>query len=138
MQKSIKKIKKQSSFVSQNAVIDAFIKTQIFALIVGFFIFVTVCLIAYFTDLITKHDYYVSLLAFSSISFLTGFYSGIKIRNKGLITGIVFSVPIITLFLIISLALNGFKADYNILYSVVSMFVFASAGGIFAVNKRLK
>lgn len=138
MQKSLKKKRKQKTDIVDNPVISAFIKTQIFAVLISISVFVTVSAVMLLVGLPSKYDIIVSLAAFSLVTVSVGYFSGIKIRSKGMVIGLLFSLPIITLVTMTSLIFNNFKADINIVYSIVSMLISSSVGGILAVNKRLK
>ncbi len=84
-------------------------------------------------------DYsFISIGAFGLASFVSAFLAGMKTRKKGMITGLLYTLPENLLILALSLIFNGFTADLNLLYLVLTLTLTATVGGILAVNKRFK
>ena len=133
----MKKIKPKSRKTrADNSTVSTFINVQIFSLITYISVFLIFSFIALAADLSRKYDYLFSVIIFVICSFLTGFYSGNKQRQNGLLTGIVYSLPMNTLTLLISLIFSDFKADSSIIITVLLLVVSSAVGGILAVNKR--
>lgn len=133
----MKKIKPKSRKTrADNSTVSTFINVQIFSLITYISVFLIFSFIALAADLSRKYDYLFSVIIFVICSFLTGFYSGNKLRQNGLLTGIVYSLPMNTLTLLISLIFSDFKADSSIIITVLLLVVSSAVGGILAVNKR--
>ena len=133
----MKKIKpKSKKSNADNSTVSTFINVQIFSLITYISVFLIFSFIALAADLSRKYDYLFSVIIFVICSFLTGFYSGNKLRQNGLLTGVVYSLPMNTLTLLISLIFSDFKADSSIIITVLLLVVSSAVGGILAVNKR--
>ena len=128
---------KMKSF-SDNTTIDIFIKTQIFAMIISFASFLLFSVIGLMADLSVKYDLLCSLLSFGLASFAVGFFIGRKLRQNGLLAGIIYSLPLNTLIVLLSLIFSDFTVDLNIAITATVLLVTAGAGGIVAVNSRLK
>lgn len=123
---------------TKNAELSGFIRIQIYALIIYFVMFFAFSLVCLATDLSKDYTYYVSLALFSVSSFLVGFISGTKIRQNGLVTGVLHALPMNLLLLVTSLVFNGFKADYSALISAVVMILASAVGGIVSVNIKVR
>lgn len=133
MEKSKPRSKKTRA---ENTAITTFINVQIFSVGCYIVVFLIFSLIALVADLPQKYDYYFSVLIFMLCSFITGFYAGNKLRQNGLIAGIVYSIPMNTLTMLISSFFADFKADATIIISALLLFLSSAVGGIIAVNKR--
>ena len=133
----MKKIKPKSRKTrADNSTVSTFINVQIFSLITYIVVFLIFSFVALAADLSRKYDYMFSVIIFVICSFLTGFYAGNKQRQNGLLTGVVYSLPMNTLTLLISLIFSDFKADSSIIITVLFLVVSSAVGGILAVNKR--
>lgn len=135
MQKLKPKTKK-GRIESNNTVISTFINIQIFSLISYLIVFLIFSFAALMADLPQKYDFYFSLIIFLICSFVTGFYAGIKIRQNGLLVGVIYSLPMNALVLIISLIFADFKVDFTLFITAAVLLLSSAAGGIVAVNKR--
>ena len=123
---------------SDNTTVNIFIKTQILAVIIYLISFLIFSLIALLADLSMKFDFICALLCFALSSFIVGFYIGRKLRQKGLLAGIIYSLPINTSVILISLIFSNFTFDLNIVITAIILLVSAGVGGIVSVNSRLK
>lgn len=123
---------------SENAVINTFIKVQIFGLIIYTLLFLLSGFISMSADLKQSYDTIVSLGTFSLCSFFTALFAGLKIREKGLLVGVIYTLPLNTLTMLISLIFTDFKVDYKLLLTAVFLVLSAALGGITAVNLRLR
>ena len=133
----MKKIKpKSKKSKADNSTVSAFINVQLCSLITYIVVFLIFSFVALAADLSRKYDYLFSVIIFVICSFLTGFYAGNKQRQNGLLTGIVYSLPMNTLTLLISLIFSDFKADSSIIITALLLVVSSAVGGILAVNKR--
>lgn len=113
-----------------------FIKNQIFCLTIYIVLFIVGCLVSLVFDIDYKLDYYVSLFIFALCSFLCGFIGGIKQRENGIVSGIIYALPGNLIVILLSVILNGFSVEISILISVVSLNLLSAVGGILGVNKR--
>lgn len=113
-----------------------FIKNQIFCLTIYIVLFIVGCLVSLVFDIDYKLDYYVSLFIFALCSFLCGFIGGIKQRENGIVSGIIYALPGNLIVILLSIILNGFSVEISILISVVSLILLSAVGGILGVNKR--
>ncbi len=89
-------------------------------------------------DLEKKLNSPVIMVIFSLCTFLSAFLIASKKREKGLVTGVIYNLPSIIIILLLSLILNGFSADLNILLSFVTMLISSALGGIIGVNRKQK
>lgn len=115
---------------------DAFIKSIIFSLLVYSAVYIISCFCALTFDIRDSYDFYISLLSFAAASFISGFYSGNKLRKNGLVTGLLFTLPVNALIILISVVLTDFKPGITLLITALVLLLSSAAGGIFAVNKR--
>ena len=101
--------------------------------------FIISSVILFKTDIIKTENYYVfELLLFSVCSFVSAFISGYKNEKNGLVIGLITNLPSIFLLILISLIINKFKTDYYLIITAISLILCSMAGGIIAVNSRLK
>ena len=122
----------------ENSQLKVFLQIQLFAIVIYLIFFLMGSFIALTADVSGKYDYIISLVLFAISSFAIGFFTGIKLRQNGLLMGIVYSLPINILVLIVSLILNDFIFSFNILITLAVLIAFAGVGGVLAVNKRLR
>ena len=88
---------------------------------------------------IGKHlNFPVITVIFSFCTFFTAFLAANMKREKGLITGVIYNLPTIIIILLVSLILNRFSADLNLLLSFITMLISSSLGGVIGVNRRQK
>ncbi len=132
------KTKPKKQVKQENTVVNFFVKTQIFALIIYIAFFVVSSIIALMADSPDKYDSIIIISVMSFASLITGFYAGIKIRSNGLVVGIIYTLPINALLLIISLISSNFTLGINFFISLFALIISSAIGGIIAVNKRLK
>ena len=78
-------------------------------------------LVSVFIDLEKKLNFPVITVIFSLCTFLSAFLVAGKKRKKGLVAGIIYNLPSVIIILLLSLILNGFSADLNILLSFVTI-----------------
>ena len=107
-------------------------------MIIYFASFLLFSVIGLMADLSVKYDLLCSLLSFGLASFAVGFFIGRKLRQNGLLAGIIYSLPLNTLIVLLSLIFSDFTVDLNIAITATVLLVTAGAGGIVAVNSRLK
>lgn len=93
-------------------------------------LFITTTL--YYFNIISQTTYNILKIIFLIISlFINSFILGKKSLKKGYLEGIKLSLPIITLFLIISLITNNFKPTILIYYLIILITsIFGSMVGI--------
>lgn len=89
-------------------------------------------------DLEKRLNFPVITVIFSLCTFLSAFLTANKKRENGLATGIIYNLPSILIILLISLILNGFSADLNLLLSFVTMLISSALGGVLGVNRKQK
>ena len=95
-------------------------------------------LVSVFIDLEKKLNFPVITVIFSFCTFLSAFLVAGKKREKGLVAGIIYNVPSVIIILLLSLILNGFSVDLNILLSFVTMLISSALGGVIGVNRKQK
>ena len=123
---------------SENSQLKVFLQLQLFAIVIYVLFFIAGSLISLTADISLKYDYIVTLVLFSASSFLVGFFTGVKLRQNGLIMGIIYSLPLNVILIVISLILNDFALSFNMLISLLVLTTFSGIGGVLAVNKRLR
>ena len=96
------------------------------------------CLYFYLADKNVYEEYIVILIGLSAADFVSSYFIGKKIRKNGMLYGVLYNLPFIVLFIIISLLLNGFSFDSRLLYFTVSRIILSAIGGITAVNSKSK
>ncbi len=82
--------------------------------------------------------YYIVIIGMILSFFSGGFISGKIHKKNGLINGILFNLPFMLLFVIISLTLNSLEFDYKAVITVLSVLLSSAVGGIFSVNSQKK
>lgn len=132
------KPKRKKNTISDNETIDTFVKIQIFAVIIYLILFLLFCTVALVADLSSKYDLVCALLSFSLGSFIVGFFIGNKLKQNGLIAGMIYSAPINSLVVLVALLYSDFAVDLNIVITVATLIVSAAIGGVVAVNRRRK
>ena len=106
--------------------------------LIHFLIFILITIISFLSALKFDLLYFGSLICIAISNFLSGMLSGHAKRQKGLINGILFSVPSNIVFIILSLITNKFHFDYMIIVSITVAVFFSEIGGIIAVNFKRK
>ena len=132
------KPKRKKNTISDNETIDTFIKIQIFAVIVYLILFLLFCTAALVVDLSSKYDLLCALLSFTLGSFIVGFYTGNKLKQNGLLAGIIYSAPINTLVVLAALLYSDFSVNLNMVITIIALIASAAIGGVVAVNRRRK
>ncbi len=130
--KTKRKISGKKSDLSQ------FIRIQIVALIIYILIFLLYGFICLKVDLNSDHTFIVAISMFFISSFLVGFISCTKIRQKGLVSGVLYAVPMNSISILISLVMNGFKPDLRAAIIIAVMLVSSASGGIISVNTKVR
>lgn len=96
-------------------------------------------LILFSLDSINEKYYFYSVaVPVSFANFLSGYYTGIKLRKNGLLNSLIFCLPMTVLLLFISVAVNSFKIDLTALISAILMLCGAMLGGITSVNTKIR
>ncbi len=121
-----------------NNKVNAFIKLQFINLAIYLILFVIVSIIAVCADIGKENMFYISLGYIGVSSFFSGFTAGLKERKNGIVCGAVNALLPIAIICIVSIILNKFSIGYNLIISVLSAMILSAAGGIVAVNIRLK
>ena len=103
---------------SESTQVKTFLQIQLFAVIIYIIVFLIGSFVALSADISGRLDYLISLIIFAVSSFSAGFFTGIKIRQKGLLTAIIYSLPINISVIIISLFINDFSFNFNALISL--------------------
>ncbi len=110
----------------------------IFPVILTLVLFVISAFVAVYADLQKSQNYIVSLCIIGFACFASGVLSGKFKRKNGIITGIIYILPQMTLLLLISVILNSFSIDLNIIISTAVSLISAAVGGISGVNMKQK
>ena len=114
------------------------IRIILVAVVIQLVAYLITSLVCFAADI--KRDILVifSLIAFSIGSFTASFYTGRKKRKKGLINGVLFTLPANTVLIASSLIANNFSCDYFMLITASVLIVSSALGGIISVNVRKK
>lgn len=126
----LKKIKKDStcSFVPTIILFNFLIQTCVF---------IAACILALIADLKSELFSIVGIFAFVFSGAFSGFMTGVKTNKNGLVSGVLYSLPPMLIYIILSLILNNFKIDFTFGISVILYLIAASVGGVVAVNLRI-
>lgn len=100
--------------------------------------FFAVSLISMIFDLQKSLNFPVITVILSLCTFLSAFLTAKKKRENGLVTGIIYNLPAILLLELISLILNSFLLDLNLLLSLGTMLIASALGGVVGVNSKQK
>ncbi|MDD6011333.1 MAG: TIGR04086 family membrane protein [Oscillospiraceae bacterium] len=119
-------------------ILKIFAFCQIFALIVYLLLFMGAAYISIAADLGRKYDFILSCGALCLAAFATAYFSGRKLKEKGLIVGLLFTLPMNVLFLLISLLINNFSVSLHLPIITAALLAAGALGGISAVNKKQK
>lgn len=110
----------------------------IFPVILTLALFVISAIVSVYADLQKSQNYIVSMCIIGFVCFASGVLSGKFKRKNGIITGIIYILPQMTLLLLISVILNSFSIDLNIIISTAVSVISAAVGGITGVNMKQK
>lgn len=132
------KPRKSSTLKRENKALYTFLSAQIFAVMCYLSVFFIGAFTVLYADLSTKYDFIFSVVMFTVCSFVTGFYAGMKTRENGIVTGILYSLPMNAVVILTSLIFSDFTADINLAVTAVLLVTAGGIGGILAVNKRLR
>ncbi len=130
MKKSRKSLKNNS--VSKH--INTLVTIALLYVLIGF-ISVSACV---YYDLAAENTFTVAIISGGVSAFFSGFITGIKFRKNGMIKAIIITMPINFIILLTSLIFNGFKADINMLFSILILEASAAVGGILSVNSKIR
>lgn len=122
---------------SDSAVVTILLRFTVVALI-NLVSVLALCLYFYLADKNVYEEYIVILIGLSAADFASSYFIGKKIRKNGMLYGVLYNLPFIVLFIVISLLLNGFSFDSRLLYFTVSRIILSAIGGITAVNSKSK
>ena len=86
----------------ENEQLKFFLQTQLFSVLTYIFLFLLGSFFALIADLPQKYDYIFSLIIFTLSSLSSGFFTGLKLRQNGLIAGVLFSLPMNIIIMLVS------------------------------------
>lgn len=98
--------------------------------------FLFFCIMALIFDIKSGNYYTLCIAALSVGSAVSGFISGRKTKKRGLVNGIIYTLPANCFFVLVSLLLNKFRPDYIMAVTFVFVVIFSAVGGILSVNVR--
>lgn len=136
MKKQSKSKRNNDSKQSNNKIV--FFKTQALIVIINLIVLMLISVIAYCSSINRCWYFYIAISAFSITSFIGGYYSGYKIHENGMVTGLLFCLPLNIIISLISLTVNSFKADITFFISLAILLICSMLGGILSVNTRMK
>ncbi len=115
-----------------------FIKTQILMAIADLVFLLVGSFIVYSFELDKKIYFYISIFLFCLSSFISSYYCGFKLHKKGLVTGLIFCLPLNLAVVLISFLMNKFSYDFTFIITLLLLLISSMLGGILSVNTRLK
>ncbi|MBQ7118220.1 MAG: TIGR04086 family membrane protein [Clostridia bacterium] len=121
-----------------NSKILSYVKTEILSIIIFGALLVILSAVCVKADINKESMSYIALVFIGVISLTTGFLFGIRERKNGIVCGILGALPVNLLIIAVSLIINKFSVDINILYTALVCLVSSSVGGIVSVNIRMK
>lgn len=101
-------------------------------------VYTTACIAAYIINVKQENYFIFSMGGLCLGCAAAGFITGVKKRRKGMIYAVLYSLPSIVLYAVISMIINSFKIDYTLIVSVVLPVIFSALGGIISVNMRTR
>lgn len=126
------KNKKQKSRQNENLIMF------LLPLIILFSALMLTSIVSVLLDLEKWLSFSVITAIFSLCTLLSAYLTSYRKRENGLVTGIIYNLPSVLIILLLSVILNGFSADLNILFSFASMLISSALGGILGVNRKQK
>lgn len=114
------------------------LKLILYNFIINAIIFVLLCIIALFSDPDSELYYPFALVGLCLGNFISGFLNGRIKRRKGIINGLIYSLPVTFLIMLISLILNEFSVGIRMPVSILLICICSAIGGILAVNAKKK
>lgn len=111
-----------------------FLPVIIKSLVIFVFAVLTASLVCFVTDIDYDKYYIILLCAAVTAAFLSGFSSSRKIKKKGMIIGIISSLPIVILILTVSLILNGAQMTMLMPVTLASVILTGAVSGSVGVN----
>lgn len=126
------KNKKQKSRQNENLIMF------LLPLIILFSALMLTSIVSVLLDLEKGLSFSVITAIFSLCTLLSAYLTSYRKRENGLVTGIIYNLPSVLVILLLSVILNGFSADLNILLSFASMLISSALGGILGVNRKQK
>ncbi len=100
--------------------------------------YIIICTLYYFVEVPHEKQYYISLVIITLSYLIGGLIVGKTMKSNGLVYGLLYNLPSITITVISSLAINSFSFDHRFFLSFLLMLIMSSLGGILAVNSKHK
>ena len=89
-------------------------------------------------DTLPLPDLYIVLLCLAPAALLSSFLAAKKEKHNGLLTGLLWTLPVHVLLFGVSLLLGHGHADWTMLLSFVILSLLSMLGGVLGVNQRQK
>lgn len=129
----------KNSKIKLNPFLGVFFKTQIIQISVFILMFLIFAFIIYSVDDFSSELYfYIISFVTAFTNFISGFYTGIKIKKNGLLNALIICLPTNLAVYTLSLFLNSFKIDLTMLFSAVIAVSASMLGGVLSVNRKTK
>ncbi len=107
-------------------------------LIINVFSSIVLCLYFYLSGRDIYSGFIISIIALTTAAFLSAYYIGRKFRKNGLLYGVAFNLPVICIYVAVSLILNGFSYDSRLFIMLLTNLASSALGGITSVNSKTK
>ena len=118
-----------------NPKIKIFIRTQVLLISLSTVSLLAVSLAVYSINDISFNLYFYLINASLAVSdFVSGFYSGIKLKKNGMLNAGLYCLPVNLFFVLISVFLNNFNIDLTLIFSIIILLSSSMLGGILSVN----
>ena len=123
----------------KNVTLNVFIKSQIIIIILYIVLLTAASVILYnYEELSDKSYFYITSILSAFANFSGGFYAGMKLKQNGLVTALLFSIPTTMIVLLISISINNFHIDLTLIFTAIIMLCGGMLGGITSVNTNVK
>ncbi len=130
----MKKSKKSLKYSIASKYINTLVTIILIYVLIGF---ITVSACVYY-DLAAENTFAAAIICGGTSAFFSGIITGVKFRKNGMIKAVVITLPVNLIILLTSLIFNGFKADLNMLISILVLEASAAMGGILSVNRKIR
>lgn len=130
--KTQKKPKRSRS--PENSELKAYLISAIKSLVVFLALLLLSTFICYKADASDKYYFIVMIIICSISCFFGGIFASSKLKEKGIICGLLGSLPIMVPAVIVSTIIG--RLSIKLLISCIAMLLFGMVGGIFTANMR--
>ena len=135
MKKKSQKSKKRTQSTEKNE-LKAYLISAVKSLILLAVLFALSAFICYKADAEHKYYFIIMIIICSVSSFFGGVFASGKMKEKGIICGLLGALPVIVFTVIASVAAGGFAPGIKLLVVCLAMLLSGAVGGILTANMR--